>query len=186
MSRAIGGINNAQGLGESMKAFGGLQRLFSDKVDGFAPIDDPFVRPDREETARSMELVRKGKEQGALNLPPSDATHYDAVEREIIAEVKEHLNLAHIDAGNHIRSYENRLASLHVLYGLSSIRGEKAKMRNPDFESARTNLSGVRVELWMLQRPDFRDTQPYALPELWNVLLQEQGALSVVAERISG
>ncbi|MEL1249079.1 hypothetical protein [Aurantiacibacter gilvus] len=110
-----------------MKAFGGLQRLFSDKVDGFAPIDDPFVRPDRDETVRSMDLVNKGKEQGALNLPPPDAVVYDTVERDIVAEVKDHLNQAHIEAGNHIRSYENRLASLQVLYGLSSVRGEKAK-----------------------------------------------------------
>lgn len=59
-------------------------------------------------------------------------------------------------------------------------------MTNPDFQEARTNLSGVRVQLWMLQRPDFRQTQPQALPQLWNILLQEQGAIRVDAERISG
>ncbi|MEL1249080.1 hypothetical protein [Aurantiacibacter gilvus] len=59
-------------------------------------------------------------------------------------------------------------------------------MRNPDFVNARTNLAGVRMELWMLQRSDFRASQPRALPELWNILLQEQGALSVEADRISG
>jgi hypothetical protein len=110
-----------------VKAFGGLQRLFSDKVDGFAPIDDQFVRPDRDETVKDMDLEAKGTHQGELNLPPADAEPYDAVERDIIAEVKEHLNQAHINAGNHIRSYENRLASLELLYGLGSIRAEKTK-----------------------------------------------------------
>jgi hypothetical protein len=57
---------------------------------------------------------------------------------------------------------------------------------NPDFRAASTNLAGVRVKLWMLQRPDYKQTQPRALPDLWNILLQEQGALSVKAERISG
>jgi hypothetical protein len=59
-------------------------------------------------------------------------------------------------------------------------------MANPDFQAASTNLAGVHVKLWMLQRPDSRQTQPEALPQLWNILLQEQGALSVKAERISG
>jgi hypothetical protein len=110
-----------------VKAFGGLQRLFSDKVDGFAPIDDPFVRPDRDETVKDMDLEAKGARQGELNLPPADAEPYDAVERDIIAEVRDHLNQAHINAGNHIRSYENRIASLEMLYGLGSIRAEKIK-----------------------------------------------------------
>lgn len=59
-------------------------------------------------------------------------------------------------------------------------------LANSDFRTASTNLAGVRVDLWMLQRPDYRQTQPRALPDLWNILLQEQGALSVKAERISG
>jgi hypothetical protein len=110
-----------------VKAFGGLQRLFSDKVDGFAPIDDPFVRPDRDETVKDMDLEPKGTRQGELNLPPADAEPYDSVERDIIAEVRDHLNQAHINAGNHIRAYENRLANLELLYGLGSIRAEKTK-----------------------------------------------------------
>lgn len=59
-------------------------------------------------------------------------------------------------------------------------------LENPDFQSARTNLRGTEVELWMLQRPDFSETQPRGLPELWTVLLQEQGAARVDADRISG
>lgn len=110
-----------------MKAFGGLRRLFSDEVDGYAPIDDPFVRPDRQETAKDMELEARGRSQGELNLPAEDAEPYDAVERDIISEVRDHLNDAHINAGNHIRAYENRLSNLELLYGLGAIRGEKTK-----------------------------------------------------------
>lgn len=59
-------------------------------------------------------------------------------------------------------------------------------LANPDFRAASTNLAGVRVKLWMLQRPDFKQTQPRGLPDLWSILLQEEGAVSVKAERISG
>lgn len=110
-----------------MTAFGALEKLFTKNVDGFAPTNDKFVRPHREETAKSLRLRERGAEQGELNLPPSDAKEFDVVEREIIGTVREHLNEAHIDAGNNVRSYESRLADLGLLYGLSAIRGEVVK-----------------------------------------------------------
>lgn len=43
------------------------------------------------------------------------------------------------------------------------------------FRAARTDLKGISVELWMLQRLDGKQTQPRALPELWDILMREQG-----------
>lgn len=90
-------------------------------------MDDKFVRPDREATAKSMRLEERGKEQGELNLPALDAREFDVVEREIVAAVSEHLDTAHIDTCNHLRAYEDRLSDLHLLHGLGAIRGETKK-----------------------------------------------------------
>lgn len=46
---------------------------------------------------------------------------------------------------------------------------------SPAFRAVRTDLRGVEVELWMLQRLDGQQTQPRALPELWDRILREQG-----------
>lgn len=110
-----------------MNPFEGLTRLFTARVDGFAPMDDKFVRPDREATAKSMRLEERGKEQGELNLPGSDAREFDVVEREVVAAVSEHIDSAHIDTCNHLRAYEDRLSDLHLLHGLGAIRGETKK-----------------------------------------------------------
>jgi hypothetical protein len=107
--------------------FEGLTRLFTSRVDGFTPMDDKFVRPDRDATAKSMRLEDRGCEQGKLELPPSDAADFDVVEREIISAVAEHMDSAHIDTCQHLRSYEDRLSDLHLLHGLGAIRGETKK-----------------------------------------------------------
>jgi hypothetical protein len=107
--------------------FDGITRLFTSRVHGVAPMDDKFVRPDREATAKSMRLEERGAEQGQLNLPPSNSSDLDVVEREIVAAVSEHMDSAHIDTCQHLRSYEDRLSDLHLLHGLGSIRGETKK-----------------------------------------------------------
>jgi hypothetical protein len=107
--------------------FEGLTRLFTSRVDGIAPMDDKFVRPDREATAKSMRLEVRGREQGELNLPSADAQDFDLVEREIVAAVAEHLDSAHIDTSQNLRSYEDRLSDLHLLHGIGAIRGETQK-----------------------------------------------------------
>jgi hypothetical protein len=43
------------------------------------------------------------------------------------------------------------------------------------FSRLRTDLRGIEVELWMLQRDDSRITQPRALPELWSWIIESQG-----------
>jgi hypothetical protein len=43
------------------------------------------------------------------------------------------------------------------------------------FRAARTDLRDISVELWMLQRLDGKQTQPRALPDLWDILIRQQG-----------
>lgn len=57
---------------------------------------------------------------------------------------------------------------------------------SPEFQSARTDLRGVNVDLWMLERADSSRTQPRALADLWdNLITQQKGNLTSVY-RVSG
>lgn len=59
-------------------------------------------------------------------------------------------------------------------------------LASPAFRTVRTDLRGVEVELWMLQRPDAGDTQPRALPDLWTRIIEEQGGIVTRIYRVSG
>lgn len=54
------------------------------------------------------------------------------------------------------------------------------------FRRARTNLRDVDVELWMLERSDAPQTQPRALPNLWEAIIGEQGGDVERTYRVSG
>lgn len=43
------------------------------------------------------------------------------------------------------------------------------------FRAVRTDLKGIDVELWMLQRTDSGQTQPRSLPDLWERMISTQG-----------
>lgn len=57
---------------------------------------------------------------------------------------------------------------------------------SPAFRSLRTDLRGVDVELWMLQRPDAARTQPRRLIELWDQIIRAQGGTVTRAYNVSG
>lgn len=61
-----------------------------------------------------------------------------------------------------------------------------ALIKTPSFNQVRTDLSGVRIQLWMLQRGDSVTTQPRALIELWESLLGAEGAVVDRAYNVSG
>lgn len=54
------------------------------------------------------------------------------------------------------------------------------------FRKARTDLRGVKVELWMLQRSDGSSTQPRALPDLWDRMITEQRGTVTRVYNVSG
>ncbi len=55
-----------------------------------------------------------------------------------------------------------------------------------EFATARTDLRGVDVELWMLQRADYSKSQPRTLAELWDALVSTQGGNVTSVYRVSG
>lgn len=55
-----------------------------------------------------------------------------------------------------------------------------------EFSRVRTDLRGTDVELWMLQRTDSTSTQPRALPELWEEIIEEQGGQLMRVYVVSG
>lgn len=54
------------------------------------------------------------------------------------------------------------------------------------FARARTDLRGIDVELWMLQRGDSVTTQPRALPDLWDQIISAQGGTLTRLYTVSG
>jgi hypothetical protein len=62
----------------------------------------------------------------------------------------------------------------------------KAFVKTQTFQRVRTNLKGVEVELWMLQRDDSKQTQPNALHEFWEYIINEQGGQVTRVYRVSG
>lgn len=54
------------------------------------------------------------------------------------------------------------------------------------FSRVRTDLRRTDVELWMLQRGDSTSTQPRALPELWEKIIDEQGGRLMRLYVVSG
>jgi hypothetical protein len=62
----------------------------------------------------------------------------------------------------------------------------KEFLTSPAFLRTRTDLRGIQVELWMLQRADAADTQPRALPDLWDSMISKQGGYVKRIYNISG
>jgi len=54
------------------------------------------------------------------------------------------------------------------------------------FRLLRTDLKGVEVELWMLQRPDAKERQPARLRQVWEAMIREMGGSVVREYNVSG
>jgi hypothetical protein len=54
------------------------------------------------------------------------------------------------------------------------------------FGRVRTDLRGIEVELWMLQRGDSSRSQPRALPDLWTAIIDVQGGRLMRVYTVSG
>lgn len=61
-----------------------------------------------------------------------------------------------------------------------------ALMRTQPFSRVRTDLRGVEVDLWMLQRGDSASSQPRALPDLWTEIIDAQGGRLMRVYTVSG
>ena len=61
-----------------------------------------------------------------------------------------------------------------------------AAIQSGAFRSLRTDLKGVEVELWMLQRPDAKSRQPAQLRQVWEAMISEMGGKVVREYNVSG
>lgn len=61
-----------------------------------------------------------------------------------------------------------------------------AFISSPQFRRARTDLRGVNVELWMLERSDAASTQPRALADLWDRIITSEGGDVARIYNVSG
>jgi len=59
-------------------------------------------------------------------------------------------------------------------------------VKSQPFHRVSTDLSDIKVELWMLQRDDSTRTQPKALPLFWERIIDEQGGQVTRVYRVSG
>jgi hypothetical protein len=59
-------------------------------------------------------------------------------------------------------------------------------LKSREFATARTDLRGIDVQLWMLQRPDFSTSQPRSLADLWDQLISAEGGNLISVYRVSG
>lgn len=74
----------------------------------------------------------------------------------------------------------NELSFYKQLPNSGSLVGSQA------FSRVRTDLRGVEVDLWMLQRGDSSSSQPRALPELWTEIIDAQGGRLMRVYTVSG
>ena len=63
---------------------------------------------------------------------------------------------------------------------------QESFIKSEAFARARTDLRGIDVELWQLQRNDAGTTQPRALSELWERMLDHQGGSVSRIYNVSG
>lgn len=66
------------------------------------------------------------------------------------------------------------------------IPGTEGFVQSDAFRRVRTDLRGVDVELWQLQRLDGSQTQPRALSQLWQDVIEEQGGSVSRIYNVSG
>lgn len=68
----------------------------------------------------------------------------------------------------------------------SGLPTPEAAISSDAFRMLRTDLKGVEVELWMLQRPDSKERQPTQLREVWQTMISEMGGNVVRIYNVSG
>lgn len=78
------------------------------------------------------------------------------------------------------------LQNTQALSFYGKIPDQDELLRSASFSRVRTDLRGVDVELWQLQRDDAGTTQPRALSELWERIIDRQGGTVSRIYNVSG
>lgn len=78
------------------------------------------------------------------------------------------------------------LQNTEALSFYSGTPSAKELIDSKPFRRVRTDLRGVEVELWMLERSDAKETQPRSLVDLWDAVISAQQGTVVRAYNVSG
>lgn len=115
-----------------------------------------------------------------------------SADRSPILESIQSINLTELQSGSD-KNYPRRLIVASDLLQNTADISFYRKLPSADdliggqsFSRVRTDLRGVDVELWMFQRSDSSRTQPRALPELWERLVNAQGGRLIRVYTVSG
>lgn len=98
-----------------MGAVSSIKQALSRSSSFEAALDNPFLHFDTEGVARELRLEERGTENGAANLPPSDARFPDAVEEEITTRVQRVWQQATSDADRWFLACDQRISNLSLL-----------------------------------------------------------------------
>ncbi len=193
-------INQLHNLAESIPRYG---KLIVTKVD---PISEQLLQPvivvcnpgTGADASKWSGNPKKLSEQHAEKFrKPLDSAFMSLIaasgaERSPILESIQSVNLTEFQK-SYVQNLPKRLVvASDLLQHTDSI---SFYMRIPDsdnlissseFGRTRTDLRGVNVELWMLERVDTKATQPRALAEIWDALIKTQNGSVTRLYRISG
>jgi hypothetical protein len=68
----------------------------------------------------------------------------------------------------------------------SGLPTPESALASDAFRMLRTDLNGIDIELWMLQRPDSKERQPAQLRQVWEAMISEMGGKIVRIYNVSG
>lgn len=112
--------------------------------------------------------------------------------RSPILESIQSINLTEFgsDQGSGVRKRlivaSDLLQNTNELSFYKQLPDSESLLRTQSFSRVRTDLRGVEVDLWMLQRGDSSSSQPRALPELWTEIIDAQGGRLMRVYTVSG
>jgi len=98
-----------------MGALSSLKQLFARASPPEIQLSNPFLQLDTAAAARELCLVERGTDNGARDLPRTQANAFDPVEREIIDRVSGVARQAQQEVAAQFQAYDERIAGLGLL-----------------------------------------------------------------------
>lgn len=141
---------------------------------------------------QKLEKLRQEKFLAPLELAYDRLLEASPADRSPILESIQSVNLTEILKGAEENRVRRIIVASDLLQNTSEISfygklpNADALLKSQPFSRVRTDLRGTDVELWMLQRKDSTNSQPRALPELWERIIDEQGGRLVRVYTVSG
>jgi hypothetical protein len=141
---------------------------------------------------QKLEKMRQDQFLAPLRLAFERLTTASGADRSPILESIQSVNLTELQRGTSASGSKKLIVASDLLQNTSEISFYKGLpdsavlIASQPFSRVRTDLRGIDVELWMLQRSDSTSTQPRALPELWEKIIIEEGGRLMRVYTVSG